>query len=798
MMLRVMTSTDNHSTPHVTDATRLQLLMDAVSDYAIYMLDPDGYVTSWNAGAHGMKGYNPTEIIGQHFSRFFTQEDQKTGLPADILERARTEGRHESEGWRVRKDGSRFWVLAVVDRIRDPNGKLLGFAKISRDMTERRQAQQALLESERRFRLLVQGVVDYAIFMLDPTGVVANWNLGAERIKGYTASEIVGHHFSRFYTSEDQSSGEPTRALEIAAREGRYETEGWRVRKDGSRFWASVVIDVIHGDSGQLLGFAKITRDITERRLAQEALRESERDLRLLVNSITDYAFYLLDPNGIVTTWNTGAHRIEGYAAEEIIGQHFSKFYTEADRSTGAPARALDSATRDGKYESVGWRVRKDGTLFWASAVLHSIRDEQGSLVGFAKITRDTTERHEAQAALERAQDQLAESRKMEALGQLTGGVAHDFNNLLMIVSGHVRIIKKLVSENPKGLRAAEAIEHASKRGAALTRQLLAFSRRQRLKPAVTDLRQRVEAIREMLSSSVGNGISLVIPPSTDVWPVEVDVVELDLAFLNVALNSRDAMPDGGTITVTTENVRLRHGHLGQNLEGDFVALTIADTGAGIPEDILPRIFDPFFTTKQTGRGTGLGLSQVHGFVHQSGGTVTVASEIGSGTKLTMYLPRARGEPLQSSGNEDQTIQSPTESTVLLVEDNPDVALVSADMLEQLGCSVRVVNDATSALQALEQGDRFDLVFSDIVMAGQMDGLSLARAIRERRPHLPILLVTGYAKAAEAVTDEFPILRKPFQIGELAQAAGRLIAQARHRTSAANSDARKSRTAGPE
>jgi PAS domain S-box-containing protein len=638
--------------------------------------------------------------------------------------------------------------------------------------------------------------------MLDPDGVVTNWNAGAERIKGYTANEIIGHNFSRFYTEEDKSSGRLARALEIARREGRFEAEGWRVRKDGSCFWASVVIDVIHDDSGALIGFAKITRDITERRSAQAALKESERQLRLLVNSMTDYALYLLDPNGFVTTWNTGAERIEGYAADEIIGQHFSKFYTEADRSTGAPARALYAATREGRYESEGWRLRKDGTLFWASAVLHSIRDEQGLLVGFAKITRDTTDRRAAQAALQRTQEQLAESQKMEALGQLTGGVAHDFNNLLMIVSGHLRIIKKLISDNPNGMKAAEAIELASKRGAALTRQLLAFSRRQRLNPAVVDLRQRVEAILEMLSSSVGSGINLAMPASTDLWPVEVDVSELELALLNVVLNSRDAMPEGGTITVSAENVHLRQGDLGEDLEGDFVALTTADTGAGIPEDILPRIFDPFFTTKQAGKGTGLGLSQVHGFAHQSGGTVTVTSEIGRGTRVAMYLPRARGGAIKPPGKEDQKIPSPTAGKVLLVEDNPEVALVSADMLEQLGCSVHVVNDAASALQTLEQGDTFDLVFSDIVMAGQMDGLGLARAIRKRRPDLPILLVTGYAKAAEVVTDEFPILRKPFQIGELAQAAGRLIAQARHRTSEANLvrlwDVRERRAARPE
>ncbi len=288
----------------------------------------------------------------------------------------------------------------------------------------------------------MEGVLDYAIYMLDPGGIVINWNPGAQRIKGYTADEIVGQHFSRFHTKEDRAAGMPARALDIATREGRHETEGWRVRKDGSRFWAATVIDVIRIETGELLGFAKITRDITERRQAQEALRESERQFRLLVSSVIDYAIYMLDPNGIVTNWNAGAQRIKGYTADEIIGQHFAKFFTDIDRSAGAPARSLRIAAEQGRFETEGWRVRKDGTLFWANAVIDAIRDERGELVGFAKVTRDVTERREAQLKLQHTQAQLAQSQKMDALGQLTGGVAHDFNNLLMVVSGHIRTIK--------------------------------------------------------------------------------------------------------------------------------------------------------------------------------------------------------------------------------------------------------------------------------------------------------------------------------------------------------------------
>ena len=441
---------------YLTAERRFQLLVEGVTDYAIYMLDPKGFIVSWNAGARKLKLYAPDEIIGQHFSRFFTEEDRRTGLPERALATAGEEGRFENEGWRVRKDGSRFWASAILDTIRDEDGTLIGFAKITRDLTERRAAQVALQESERSFRLLVENITDYAIYMLDPAGMITNWNAGVSHMEGYKASEIVGQHFSKFYPRDDRIAGLPLKAIETARSEGRYEAEGWRIRKDGSRFWASVVIDAIRDETGELIGFAKITRDITERRQAQEALRQSERQFRLLISSVTDYALYMLDLNGIVVSWNTGAQRIKGYTADEIIGQHFSKFYNEADRIAGVPARALYTANTAGKFEAEGWRVRKDGTHFWASVVIDAIRDEKGVLIGFAKITRDMTERREAQLALQHAQEQMAYSRKMEALGQLTGGVAHDFNNLLTIVGGSAYTMKQFLPDEPKAKRALD------------------------------------------------------------------------------------------------------------------------------------------------------------------------------------------------------------------------------------------------------------------------------------------------------------------------------------------------------
>jgi PAS domain S-box-containing protein len=747
------------------------MLVDAIVDYAICMLDPDGCVTTWNTGAERINGYAAAEVVGQHYSRFFTLEDRAAGLPERSLETARLTGRHEGQGYRVRKEGTRFWCNAIVQRLVDENGRLLGFASITRDISERVAAQHALRDSERRFRLLVEGVIDYAIYILDPNGIIYNWNSGAERLKGYRGDEVIGQHFSRFYTKEDRAAGLPARMLERAARDGYYEAEGWRVRKDGGRFWASVTVRAIRNEAGRLEGFAKVTRDITERQAAQEALRQSERQFRLMVGNVTDYAVYMLDPNGIVTSWNAGAQRIKGYRADEVVGQHFSRFYPEGERLAGTPQRALRTAIEEGRFEAEGWRVRKDGSLFWANVVIDPIIDEDGSLVGFAKITRDITERRDAQLALQEAQAQRAHAQKMDALGQLTGGVAHDFNNLLMVVSGHVQTLKSRVTGDPRSTRALQAIELAAQRGASLTRQLLSFSRRQSCNPVVVSLVERIETSRTMVATSIGPNVTLNTVIGPDAWPVKVDESELELALVNLTLNARDAMPKGGTVAITSRNVRLARGDTPAGIEGDFVALRISDTGEGIPPDVIPRVFDPFFTTKEVGKGSGLGLSQVYGFVHQSGGTVTIDSELGKGTSIVLYLPRADREATPAA---PRVAMKQAGGSVLLVEDNPEVAEVTRGMLEELGYEVHATSNAASALR-LVSAKEFALMVSDINMAGDMNGIGLARAIRASKPDLPVLLVTGYSNLASQVGSEFMLLRKPYGLADLGRAAAWLV-----------------------
>jgi signal transduction histidine kinase len=412
--------------------------------------------------------------------------------------------------------------------------------------------------------------------------------------------------------------------------------------------------------------------------------------------------------------------------------------------------------------------------LLWASVVMDAIRDEGGQLIGYAKITRDITDKRNAQLELQRAQEQIAQAQKMEALGQLTGGVAHDFNNLLMVVSGQAQLLRKVVGEDPRALRALDAIEISARRGEDLTRSLLSFARRQRLQPEAISLTERFKALKELLSTSLPPSVQLTIDLPPSLWPVQVDVSELELALLNMAVNARDAMPGGGVLSIDGQNVTVRNDPNAPELNGDFVALTVSDSGVGIPQDILPRVFDPFFTTKEVNKGTGLGLSQVHGFVVQSGGRLTLSSELGKGTAIKLYLPRADSEPVSQTDEEPQ--RTAGSASILVVEDNPEVAEVAAGLLEQLGHRTRVVTTAAAALSAMQGGDPPDLVFSDIVMAGELDGVGLARRLREQNPALPVLLATGYSQAAERLGDEFPILRKPYKLPELNRAVTALLA----------------------
>jgi PAS domain S-box-containing protein len=630
------------------------------------------------------------------------------------------------------------------------------------------------LQDEGRFRLLVDAITDYAIYMLSPEGYVTSWNSGAQRFKGYRASEIIGQHFSRFYLDADREAGLPARALSIATNEGRFEGEGWRQRKDGTRFWAHVIIDPIRHSSGELIGFAKITRDLTERKAAENALKRSEEQFRLLVQGVSDYAIYMLDPEGNVTSWNAGAERIKGYRSQEIIGRHFSTFYTDEDRLNGLPEQALATASRDGRFEREGWRQRKDGSRFWASIVIDAIRDDFGDIIGFAKITRDITEKMETQRALEQTREELFQAQKMEAIGQLTGGIAHDFNNLLMAVLGSLEILKKRMPQDPALSPLVDNSMLGAQRGAALTQRMLAFSRRQELQVERIDVSELLRGMMDMVSRSLGPVASLetVFPESLPA--IATDPNQLETAVLNLVVNARDAMPDGGSIKIkATEEVVLDGGTLPA---GHYVRVAVTDEGEGMAEETLKQAVTPFFTTKGVGKGTGLGLSMVQGLAGQSGGRLVLKSRLGEGTTAELWFPVTKAEKLfePSELTVPGAVIGLRPLRILAVDDDGLVLMNTALMLEDLGHTVFEATAGADALDVLRR-ESVDLVISDHAMP-RMTGSQLAVAIRREWPDIPIILATGFAEIPEgAGIADVPRLGKPFSQAQLAEAIGRAV-----------------------
>jgi PAS domain S-box-containing protein len=616
--------------------------------------------------------------------------------------------------------------------------------------------------SSSRADLLIQSVTDYAIYMLDPQGIVSSWNAGAERLKGYRHDEIVGEHFSRFYTPEDVERGLPDRVLKTALEHGRFEAEGWRVRKDGERFWANVVLVPVR-EAGEHIGFAKITRDLTERREAEQALRRSEERFRLLVQGVTDYAIYMLDPEGMVSSWNAGAERFKGYRAEEIIGRHFSRFYPEEDRAAGVPARALATATEEGRFEAEGWRIRKDGTRFWASVVIDPIRDESGELVGFTKITRDLTERKQSQEALEEAREHVFQAQKLESIGKLTGGVAHDFNNILAAILGSLNLAKRRMAEGEDISRFMDNAIQAAQRGATLTQRMLAFARKQELQLEPVDLIACVRDMTEMLGSTIGPGVAIKTEFPLILPPVCADRSQLELALMNLVVNARDAMPEGGDIALSAWEGGL------PGEQGRFVCLAVRDQGEGMDPETLSRAVEPFYTTKGVGKGTGLGLSMVQGMVGQCGGRFTLDSEVGKGTTASIWLKVAEAGDLAPA--EDSPVEPVAKGRplrILAVDDDPIVLLNTATTLTDMGHQVVQADSGLAALDVLAR-EPIDLLLTDYTMP-KMTGAELIDKARESLPNLKVIIASGFASVPEGKVIGVPRLAKPFSDVDLAGA----------------------------
>jgi PAS domain S-box-containing protein len=720
------------------DASTLRIFVQSVRDYAILMLDPTGYVISWNNGAEAIKGYAAHEVIGSHFSRFYPPEALARGLPEHELTVAAQTGRFEDEGWRIRKDGSRFWANVIITALRDDSGRLIGYAKVTRDLTERRRQEEELRHKEDRFRSLVEGVKDYAIFIFDTRGIVATWNAGAEKIHGYVASEIIGLHFSRFYPPDALKSGAPDRELQVATMEGRFEEEGWRTRKDGSRFWAYVVITAIRDTAGALTAFSQITRDLSERRAHEQKLKDSEEHFRLLVEGVTEYAIIMLDANGIVASWNAGAERIKGYKATEILGRHYSHFYTTEDIAANKPWHQLLRARLEGRITDEGWRKRKDGRLFWASTVITALHDEQGRLHGFAKVTQDLTQRRHAETLADTAQ------RMHEFIAML----AHELRNPLAPIRNAVALMGRKGLKDPTLEAMRQTIDRQSVHLTRLLDELLDVNRVARgqfsIEKSPLDLAEvltrSIETSRPIIDAH-GHRLSVELPGTP--LCVVGDEVRLTQAFVNILNNAAKYTPEGGDIALRACS------------HATEVEVRVRDTGKGIDPAQLERVFELFVqvdpNTKGALGGLGVGLALVRRVIELHAGHVQARSEgLGKGSEFIVRLPLAASQPRVVGTPKPAAVEvAPRRLRVLIVDDNRDAANSLEALIQSMEQEARVAYDGESAL-TLSTSFRPDVVLLDIGLP-HISGYEVASELCKDAATKPLLLVavTGWGQEAD-------------------------------------------------
>ena len=518
---------------------------------------------------------------------------------------------------------------------------------------------------------------------------------------------------------------------------------------------------------------------------AAGGLTISDQHFERFINAVTDYAIYMIDAGGRVNSWNSGAQRIKGYAQHEIIGRHFSVFYTEDDRVANKPQFSLDIAQQRGSFESEGFRVRKDGTRFLAQVIIEAVRDDDGQLLGYAKITRDITERRLAQQSLQQSREQTFQAQKMEALGQVTGGIAHDFNNYLMVILGNLDLARRTLQNwddesRPRIERSIESASKGAQRAAALTRRLLAFSRREPMEVKPIDVRALMSDMTELLRSSIGETIALEMTLATRGWQIEADPVQFEAAILNLAVNARDAMPNGGAFKIVVANtlldVEYADSHAGL-APGQYVVIELIDTGVGMSKDVMEHALEPFFTTKPSGMGTGFGLSQVYGFAKQSHGHVAIDSEVGKGTTVRLYLPRLHGAAETEALPGEEATGGGRHETILIVEDNHDVRAYLVDVLRSLGYRVLEAHDAEAAMALLASDDaHVSLLLVDVILRGKR-GPQFASAARELYPGIKVLFMTGHTHSAltRRDSDQMAAILKPFTQNALAGRIRKLL-----------------------
>jgi PAS domain S-box-containing protein len=752
----------------------------------VWMTASTGGIVFVNRAFADLTGLSRRQLLGDAWISLMHPED----APAIAARRAAAwrDGHAPYEFLARFRDGSGAWrwMRATAQPRFGERGEFLGYVGMAVDETAARAALSELHESEARLRLIQTAA---GIGSID-------WNMRTGEI--YRSPEYLQLQglppdlpaIGRYDESwKDRLHPEDRDAViaqvsEQLTRTGAFEVEYRIIRPDnGETRWISSRGRIEAGPDGKPARLLSAQSDITrhketeaelratkarlEQRISEAgraahgaatATREVSEQFRVLVQGVVDYALYLIDPEGRVTTWNAGAERIKGYTAEEVVGRHFSVFYTPEDREAGEPAYALETARRTGRFEKEGWRVRKDGSRFLGNVVLDAIRDDEGRLIGFAKITRDITEQRRAQRELEDTRAALVQAQKMEMVGQLTGGLAHDFNNMLAGIIGALNLMQRRIAagrydEVGKYVEAAVTSAH---RAASLTSRLLAFGRRQSLDIKPVDVAAAVSSMEILLARSIGENVRLTMKLGPAV--AMTDANQLEAAILNLAVNARDAMPDGGELVIEAGAA-----------EDGFVTVVVRDTGHGMAPDVLEKVFEPFFTTKPIGQGTGLGLSMVHGFVNQSGGSIAIASKPGEGATVTIRLPPAdRGPPKVEHGA--RHVAEGAGESVLVVEDDPQVRMLVLEVLNELGYRTLEAGDAPQALAQLEN-EHVDLLISDVGLPG-LNGRQLAEMARSRAPGLRVLFMTGYAEHAK-VRSSFldagmDLITKPFDIDVLA------------------------------
>jgi PAS domain S-box-containing protein len=744
-------------------AERERLFSAAVesSHDAIVTISLDGSITGWNPAAERLFGHTAAEAVGRNIELIVPPD--RASAVRDILRRVgqgETIDQHETV--RRRKDGTTVDVSLSISPIKSPTGAIVGASKSARDITESRRIQQALHQEIEERRRIFETSQDL-ILVTDSKGILVQASPSSETILGYKPEEMIGRNAAEFTYSED---------LDSAYEEVRAEWRGPRPRSFNSRCihkdGRPVTLSWMGAWSEPVRRHFYIGRDMTESQHAEETLRESERMARGIIDTALD-AFVQTDKNGSILDWNSQAETIFGWTRKQALGENFIDLVlsgTDHDDLTSALQRFLASGQDQirGRRRELLAR-RSDGHEFRAELSITALKLREGFVFnGFFRDLTDTIA----------AEERLRQAEKMEALGQLTGGIAHDFNNILTVITGTIEILTDAVAKEPQLAAITRMIDDAAARGAELTQHLLAFARKQPLQPRDTDVNTLIIDTVKMLRPTLGEQIEIESVFEDEICLAAVDPNQLATAMLNLSLNARDAMPGGGKLILETgtafldENYASMHGDV---RPGRFILIAVSDTGTGIPAAMLDKVFNPFFTSKGPGKGTGLGLSMVYGFVKQSAGHIKIYSEEGHGTTIKMYLPPGTGELPASEVSAVPAVQGGKE-IILVVEDD---RLVRDYVLTQLHSMGYVTLDAANAAEALavvDAGSEFDLLFTDVIMPGAMNGRQLANEIRNRKPALKVLYTSGYTENAIIHHGRLDagvlLLAKPYRKSDLA------------------------------